>query len=65
MEEITLKQLREMREETTNRWKKIGLLDGLVGHDDSNFAKMFECCPSYIINENDEINNTNNEEGKL
>ena len=29
---IGLKQLREQREITTNRWEKIGLLDGLEGN---------------------------------
>ena len=65
MEEITLKQLREMREATTKRWKESGFLDGLNGNIKENIALMFDCCPSYIINEDDEINNTNNEEGKL
>jgi hypothetical protein len=33
-------------------------LEGLVGHDDSkNIAQLFECCPSYTINENEEENN--------
>jgi signal transduction protein with GAF and PtsI domain len=65
MEEITLKQLREIREATIKRWKESGLLDGLTGNIKENVASMFECCPSYIINEDNETNNIDNEEGKL
>jgi|ERR1035437_9454508 hypothetical protein len=37
-----IEQLRKVKEETTNRWKKSGLLDGLTGGVPDNLAKMFE-----------------------
>lgn len=40
---IGLKQLRDMREETTKRWEKLGLLEGLEGNVvNENCAKLFE-----------------------
>jgi len=48
---IGLKQLREQREITTNRWNKIGLLEGLEGNVKENCAQLFENQLSYMINE--------------
>jgi len=48
---IGLKQLREQREITTNRWEKIGLLEGLEGNVKENCAQLFENQLSYMINE--------------
>jgi len=48
---IGLKQLREQREITTNRWEKIGLLEGLEGNIKENCAQLFENQLSYMINE--------------
>ena len=48
---IGLKQLREQREITTNRWQKIGLLEGLDGNVKENRAQLFENQLSYMINE--------------
>jgi len=48
---IGLKQLREQREITTNRWHKIGLLEGLDGNTKENCAQLFENQLSYMINE--------------
>jgi len=48
---IGLKQLREQREITTNRWEKIGLLEGLDGNVKENCAQLFENQLSYMINE--------------
>jgi len=48
---IGLKQLREQREVTTNRWQKIGLLEGLDGNVKENCAQLFENQLSYMINE--------------
>jgi hypothetical protein len=48
---IGLKQLREQREITTNRWEKIGLLKGLTGNLKENCAQLFENQLSYMINE--------------
>lgn len=48
---IGLKQLRETREVTTNRWDKLGLLEGLDGNIKENCAQLFENQLSYMINE--------------
>lgn len=48
---IGLKQLREQREITTNRWEKIGLLEGLEGNVRENCAQLFENQLSHMINE--------------
>jgi hypothetical protein len=48
---IGLKQLREQREITTNRWQKIGLLEGLEGNVKENCAQLFENQLSHMINE--------------
>lgn len=48
---IGLKQLREQREITTNRWEKIGLLEGLDGAVKENCAQLFENQLSHMINE--------------
>jgi hypothetical protein len=39
---IGLKQLREQREVTTQRWEKVGLLEGLDGNVKENCALLFE-----------------------
>jgi hypothetical protein len=48
---IGLKQLRETREVVTNRWKQIGLLEGLEGNVMENCAQLFENQLSHMINE--------------
>jgi len=48
---IGLKQLREQREITTNRWENIGLLEGLEGNVKENCAQLYENQLSYMINE--------------
>lgn len=48
---IGLKQLREQREITTQRWEKIGLLEGLDGNVKENCAQLFENQLSHMINE--------------
>lgn len=50
-----LKQLREQRDATVERWSKLGLLDGLVGNVKDNIALLYESKTSYIINEKDDI----------
>lgn len=40
--QIGLKQLREQREVTVNRWEKLGLLEGLSGNVKENCALLFE-----------------------
>jgi len=48
---IGLKQLRETREVTTQRWEKLGLLEGLDGNVKENCAQLFENQLSSMINE--------------
>ena len=48
---IGLKQLREQRVITTNRWDALGLLEGLTGHIKENCAQLFETQLSYMMNE--------------
>jgi hypothetical protein len=55
---IGLKQLREQREITTNRWEKIGLLEGLEGNVKENCAQLFENQLSYMINESSDSANS-------
>ena len=55
---IGLKQLREQREITTNRWEKIGLLEGLDGNVKENCAQLFENQLSYMINESSDSANS-------
>ena len=55
---IGLKQLREQREITTNRWEKIGLLEGLEGNVKENCAQLFENQLSQMINESSDSSNS-------
>lgn len=55
---IGLKQLREQREITTQRWEKIGLLEGLEGNVKENCAQLFENQLSYMINESTDAGNS-------
>ena len=55
---IGLKQLREQREITTNRWEKIGLLEGLDGNVRENCAQLFENQLSHMINESSDSSNS-------
>jgi len=55
---IGLKQLREQREITTNRWEKIGLLEGLDGNVKENCAQLFENQLSHMLNESSDSSNS-------
>lgn len=55
---IGLKQLREQRELTTNRWEKIGLLEGLEGNVKENCAQLFENQLTHMINESTDSSNS-------
>lgn len=55
---IGLKQLREQREITSNRWEKIGLLEGLEGNVKENCAQLFENQLSHMINESSDSSNS-------
>lgn len=55
-EEEILKKLgftetKKLREEIIQKWKDIGLLEGLTGNVKPNIAKMFECCKQSKIND--------------
>lgn len=58
-ENIGLRQLREQREQTVERWSRLGLLEGLVGHQRENIAQLYEGQMSYVINE--DINQKTND----
>ena len=55
---IGLKQLREQREITTNRWGKLGLLEGLEGNVKENCAQLYENQLSHMINESSTAENS-------
>lgn len=55
---IGLKQLREQREITTNRWEKLGLLEGLEGNIKENCAQLYENQLSHMINESSTADNS-------
>lgn len=44
---IGLKEIWDHRAQTTARWKRMGLLDGLSGNINENSAKLFEGALSY------------------
>ena len=55
---IGLKQLREQREITTNRWEKLGLLEGLEGNIKENCAQLFENQLSQLLKESSDSGNS-------
>jgi hypothetical protein len=48
---IGLKHLKVIKEDTINKWDKLGFLEGLKGHQKENVAQLFENQASYLINE--------------
>ena len=48
---IGLKHLKVIKEDTINKWDKLGFLDGLKGHLKENMAQLYENQASYLINE--------------
>ena len=48
---IGLKHLKVIKEDTINKWNKLGFLDGLKGHLKENMAQLYENQASYLINE--------------
>ena len=48
---IGLRQLKEQRELISQKWAKLGLLDGLKGHIKDNIAQLYENQASYMLNE--------------
>ena len=48
---IGLKHLKVIKEDTINKWDKLGFLEGLSGHLKENVAQLYENQASYLINE--------------
>jgi hypothetical protein len=48
---IGLKHLKVIKEDTINKWDKLGFLDGLKGHIKENMAQLYENQASHLINE--------------
>ena len=48
---IGLKHLKVIKEDTINKWDRLGFLDGLRGHLKENVAQLYENQASHLINE--------------
>jgi len=48
---IGLKHLKVIKEDTINKWDKLGFLEGLRGHLRENVAQLYENQASFLINE--------------
>lgn len=48
---IGLKHLKVIKEDTINKWNKLGFLEGLKGHLKENVAQLYENQASHLINE--------------
>ena len=48
---IGLKHLKVIKEDTINKWDKLGFLEGLNGHTKENMAQLYENQASHLINE--------------
>ena len=48
---IGLKHLKVIKEDTINKWDKLGFLDGLKGHGRENIAQLYENQATNLINE--------------
>ena len=48
---IGLKHLKVIKEDTLNKWQKLGFLDGLKGHARENIAQLYENQATHLINE--------------
>jgi hypothetical protein len=48
---IGLKHLKVIKEDTINKWEKLGFLEGLKGHLKENVAQLYENQASFLINE--------------
>ena len=48
---IGLKHLKVIKEDTINKWDRLGFLDGLRGHVKENMAQLYENQASHLINE--------------
>jgi len=48
---IGMKHLKVIKEDTINKWDKLGFLEGLKGHLRENIAQLYENQASHLINE--------------
>ncbi len=48
---IGMKHLKVIKEDTINKWDKLGFLEGLGGHLKENIAQLYENQASHLINE--------------
>jgi len=48
---IGLKHLKVIKEDTINKWDRLGFLEGLKGHVKENIAQLYENQASHLINE--------------
>ena len=48
---IGLKHLKVIKEDTVNKWDKLGFLEGLKGHLKEKVAQLYETHASHLINE--------------
>jgi hypothetical protein len=48
---IGLKHLKVIKEDTINKWDRLGFLEGLKGHLKENVAQLYENQASFLINE--------------
>jgi hypothetical protein len=48
---IGLKHLKVIKEDTINKWDRLGFLEGLKGHIKENMAQLYENQASHLINE--------------
>jgi hypothetical protein len=48
---IGLKHLKVIKEDTINKWDRLGFLEGLKGHLKENIAQLYENQASFLINE--------------
>jgi hypothetical protein len=48
---IGLKHLKVIKEDTINKWDRLGFLEGLKGHMRENVAQLYENQASFLINE--------------
>jgi hypothetical protein len=55
---IGLKHLKVIKEDTINKWDKLGFLEGLKGHLKENVAQLYENQASHLINEASDSGNS-------
>jgi hypothetical protein len=48
---VSLKHLKVIKEDTIDRWERLGFLEGLKGHLRENIAQLYENQASFLINE--------------